>query len=156
MKSPPAVLDSRVRYSRPGAKVLFALIFSHLSLSNLQADWAWKSDRAAATLRDGQLVAEFAFHNGGNKPLSVTELLFTCSCMTFTFKATIAEAGGDGSIRIFLPPDTEDDSLVFVAFGSDEATPTPLSIHAPKGAVPKASKRERGKFTSQPSATVAK
>ena len=117
---------------------VIALVFGFSFLHNLRADWSWKSDETAASLRAGQFVAKFVFHNNGKKPVTVTDLPFSCACTAYSFKVEPARGGGDGSVSVFLSADIKADTLLLVAFGSDETKPTPLTIHIsrPERALP--------------------
>ena len=111
-----------------GIMACFALVWPQ----ELRADWAWKTDQSDAPLIEDHLVAEFVFHNTGTKAVAVKELQFACSCTEYSFKATPAEAGGDGTLRIFLAPGSKGTTLEVVVFGSEDTTPTPLKIQISK------------------------
>jgi hypothetical protein len=122
-----------MRLIRPimASKLATTAAFLWLTLTaSLRADWAWKSDHATPTLSEDHLVAVFAFHNNGTKPVKVKELMFSCSCTEFTFTATAAEPGRDGELRILVSAAKKETALEFVAFGSEQTTPTQMTIDA--------------------------
>lgn len=113
-----------------------AVLFSFAWAQELRAGWSWKNDQSEAPLIEDHLVAEFIFHNTGAKPVTVKELQFACSCTEYSFKATPAEAGADGTLRIFLAPGSKETTLEVVVFGSEDTLPTPLKIRISKQVKP--------------------
>jgi hypothetical protein len=99
---------------------------------NVRAEWSWAETEVTAVPSGEQMVATFTFHNKGNKPITITELKFSCSCTDYSFKATTADSKGTGVVRIFLSRSDMEETRELVAFGPQETVPTLLTIRIPK------------------------
>jgi len=98
------------------------------SCPDLHAEWSWNNDEAETSREGDRFVAMFHFHNAGTVPVTVEELFFSCSCAEYSFKATPAEAGKDGTLRVSFSGSTIPQSLDFFAIGSGSVTAKQLTV----------------------------